>query len=135
MHDVLDEEGQAFLQILCHREFTYFMNQNDWMGRNFFTGGTIPSTKLFQFFNDHSKIKDTWYLHGTEYGKTLDAWLDEMHKKKDEVISIFKKSGYNDPHLEFQKWRMFYLMSSESFSFNQGNEWMVAYYLLSKTNP
>ena len=81
------------------------------------------------------KIKDTWYLHGTEYGKTLDAWLDEMHKKKDEVISIFRKTGYKDPNLEFQKWRMFYLMSSESFSFNQGNEWMVAYYLLRKTEP
>ena len=89
MHDVLNDDGKAFLHILCHREFTYFMNQNDWMGRNFFTGGTIPSTKLFQFFNDHLKIKDTWYLHGTDYGKTLDAWLHKMQEKKIEVISIF----------------------------------------------
>ena len=29
MHDVLHDDGQVFLHILCHREFTYFMNQND----------------------------------------------------------------------------------------------------------
>ena len=133
MNEVLKDDGRVFLQILCHREYTYFMNQNDWMARNFFTGGTIPSTKLFQFFNDHLKIKDTWYIRGTEYGKTLDAWLDELHTKKKTAMSIFKKTGYSDPNLEFQKWRMFYLMSSESFSYNEGKDWMVAYYLLDKT--
>ena len=133
MRDVLeDDDGKVFLQILCHREYTYFMNQNDWMGRNFFTGGTIPSTKLFQFFNDHLIIKDTWYLRGTEYGKTLNAWLHELHRKKKTAISIFKESGYQDPNLEFEKWRMFYLMCSESFSYNNGRDWMVAYYLLRK---
>jgi len=132
MHDVLREDGRAFLQILCHREYTYFMNKDDWMGRNFFTGGTIPSTKLFQFFNEHLRVADTWYLRGTDYGKTLDAWLDELHVKKDEAMSIFKKNGYEDPSLEYEKWRMFYLMSSASFRFNAGRDWMVAYYLLDK---
>lgn len=33
--------GSVFVQILCHREYTYFMNNDDWMGRNFFTGGTM----------------------------------------------------------------------------------------------
>lgn len=34
-------EACVFVQILCHREYTYFMNSDDWMGRNFFTGGTM----------------------------------------------------------------------------------------------
>ena len=133
MSEVLTETGQVFLQILCHREYTYFMNQDDWMGRNFFTGGTIPSTKLFQFFNDHLRIADTWYLQGTEYGKTLDAWLEQLHANKRQVLKIFKECGYANPGLEFQKWRMFYLMCGESFRYNGGREWMVAYYLLKKT--
>jgi cyclopropane-fatty-acyl-phospholipid synthase len=59
---VLKDGGKAFTQILCHREYTYFMNNDDWMGRNFFTGGTIPSTKLFMFFSDHLVVSDSWYL-------------------------------------------------------------------------
>lgn len=134
MSEVLDDHGLVFFQILCHREYSYFMNQNDWMGRNFFTGGTIPSTKLFHFFNDHLRIRDTWYLRGTEYAKTLDAWLHELHTKKESAIEIFRQRGYSQPCVEFQKWRMFYLMSRESFNYNDGQEWMVAYYLLQKTN-
>jgi cyclopropane-fatty-acyl-phospholipid synthase len=41
MSKVLKDDGKVFLQILCHREYTYFMNNDDWMGRNFFTGGTM----------------------------------------------------------------------------------------------
>ena len=133
MSDVLKDDGKVFLQILCHREYTYFMNNNDWMGRNFFTGGTIPSTKLFHFFNEHLKVEDEWYIRGTEYGKTLDAWVDELERKKTTALAIFDKTGYAKPTLEFQKWRMFYLMCSESFSYNDGSEWMVAYYSLKKT--
>ena len=133
MSDVLKDDGKVFLQILCHREYTYFMNNNDWMGRNFFTGGTIPSTKLFHFFNEHLKVEDEWYIRGTEYGKTLDAWLGELEQKKTTALAIFDKTGYAKPTLEFQKWRMFYLMCSESFSYNDGSEWMVAYYSLKKT--
>ena len=109
------------------------MNQGDWMGRNFFTGGTIPSTKLFHFFNDHLRILDTWYIKGTEYSKTLDAWLDELKTKKKCAMEVFRQNGYSQPHVEFEKWRMFYLMCSESFNYNNGGEWMVAYYLLQKT--
>jgi len=131
MSEVLKEDtGRVFIQILCHREYTYFMNEDDWMGRNFFTGGTIPSTKLFMFFNDHLAIDDTWYVSGRQYSKTLDSWLHQMTKKRSEVENIFRKAGYKNPELEFQKWRMFYLMSSVSFSFNKGNDWMVAYYSL-----
>jgi hypothetical protein len=37
----LTRRCRVFVQILCHREYTYFMNNDDWMGRNFFTGGTM----------------------------------------------------------------------------------------------
>jgi len=132
MSKVLKNEGKVFVQILCHREYTYFMNSDDWMGRNFFTGGTIPSTKFFLLFTEHLVVDESWYLPGTLYARTLDAWLEAMHAAKAQLTRVFEKNGYKNPAYEFQKWRMFYLMSSVSFGFNGGNEWMVAYYTMSK---
>ena len=129
---VLKDGGKVFVQILCHREYTYFMNGDDWMGRNFFTGGTIPSTKLFMFFTEHLVVEDAWYLPGTLYARTLDAWLHAMEAAKGKITAVFARHGYKRPAYEYQKWRMFYLMSSVSFGFNGGNEWMVAYYTFTK---
>lgn len=129
---VLKDDGKVFVQILCHREYTYFMNSDDWMGRNFFTGGTIPSTKLFLFFTEHLVCDDAWYLPGTLYARTLDAWLANMHAAKGALTKVFRDNGYANPGYEFQKWRMFYIMSSVSFGYGSGNEWMVAYYTFSK---
>lgn len=125
-------DAKVFVQILCHREYTYFMNGDDWMGRNFFTGGTIPSTKLFLFFSEHLAVDECWFLPGTLYARTLDAWLAQMHTAQATLTRVFAKHGYANPSYEFQKWRMFYLMSSVSFGFNGGNEWMVAYYTFKK---
>ena len=132
MSEVLKDDGKVFVQILCHREYTYFMNNDDWMGRNFFTGGTIPSTKLFMFFTKHLVVDDTWYIRGSEYSKTLDAWLNNLHKNRLALKNIFRENGYASPSYELEKWRMFYIMSSVSFGFNKGKEWMVAYFTFSK---
>jgi cyclopropane-fatty-acyl-phospholipid synthase len=132
MSEVLKADGKVFVQILCHREYTYFMNNDDWMGRNFFTGGTIPSTKLFMFFTEHLVVDESWYIRGTEYSRTLDAWLANLHSNRRALMHVFQKNGYVSPAREIQKWRMFYIMSSVSFGFNKGKEWMVAYYTFSK---
>ncbi len=42
--------ASVFVHILCHREYTYFMNNDDWMGRNFFTGGTMSVATCCLFF-------------------------------------------------------------------------------------
>ena len=49
---------------------------------------------------------------------------------------------YQDIHIpsilrnnhEYQKWRLFYLLCSESFGFNNGNEYVVAYIFMNKNN-
>lgn len=136
-------EGKMFVQILGHREYTYFMGES-WMGRNFFTGGTIPSTKLFLHFNRDLVVDWSKVVNGREYSRTLDAWLYQMYAAKDEVLKIFRDS-YKEEGLDnknnnktmsaeymYEKWRMFYIMSSEAFGLNGGQEWMVAYYLFTK---
>eukprot|EP00439_Symbiodinium_sp_Y106_P069540 s19_g11.t6 len=41
---VLAPDGRFFVQILGHREYSYLMNAKSWMGRRFFTGGTLRPT-------------------------------------------------------------------------------------------
>jgi hypothetical protein len=59
------------------------------------------------------KVFDSILVNGKEYSKTLDSWLHRMYK--DAHIKSILKTKY-----EYQKWRLFYLMSSESFNFNEG---------------
>ncbi len=61
-----------------------------------------------------------------------------MEAKKEKVLSIFQesykasKSRDHRPAYMYEKWRMFYLMCSEAFGLNGGQEWMVVYYVLKK---
>jgi cyclopropane-fatty-acyl-phospholipid synthase len=133
---VLTEDGQCFLQILGHREYTYFMNSKDWMGRNFFTGGTIPSMNLFLHFNEDLVVEDVEVVNGSQYANTLNVWLERMYAKREEILTCFRehslgKAG-DDVKYTFEKWRMFYLMSSECFGYHHGKEWVVGYFLLRK---
>jgi hypothetical protein len=88
-------------------------------------GDRSPSTKFFLMFTEHLVVDESWYLPGTLYSRTLDAWLAAMDAAKAKLVAVFANHGYDNPKYEFQKWRMFYIMSSVSFGFNGGNEWMV----------
>eukprot|EP00667_Euglena_gracilis_P013194 EG_transcript_13602 len=123
-------QALCFFQLLCHREYSYPMQGDSWMGRNFFTGGVIPSTKLFYYFTRDLVVERQWVLKGTEYTRTLDAWLNRLYCVRRQVTAALAADGCPNVGYEFQKWRMFYLMCSESFALNRGQEWMVTYLLM-----
>lgn len=127
---VLKPDGLCFFQILGHFKYSYLMRDDSWMGRNFFTGGTIPSMQLFSYFNKDLIVSKTEIINGKQYAKTLDAWLYKMYTNKNKVMSIFKESYGKDAAKMYQGWRMFYLMCSESFGYNGGTEWCVGYIIM-----
>lgn len=124
---ILKPDGLCFFHILGHSKYSYLMRDDSWMGRNFFTGGTIPSMQLFSHFNEDLIVSKTEVINGKQYAKTLDAWLHKMCLNKNEVMTIFKEAYGKDANKMYQGWRMFYLMCSESFGYNDGKEWCVGY--------
>ncbi|XP_001641686.2 (S)-coclaurine N-methyltransferase [Nematostella vectensis] len=134
----LKPHGLLFIQILCHREFAYEFktkkgSDTEWMAKNFFTGGTMPSSDLFFYFQKDLFVKDHWHVNGKHYSKTLEAWLERMYENLDKVKEVFSASyGSNNVTQQVFNWRMFFIYCSETFGFNHGNDWMVSHYLFKK---
>ena len=132
----LKKEGKLFVHIFSHQKVAYPFEDNDdadWMAREFFSGGQMPSHRLLMSFPSQMKIEKDWRVSGTHYEKTSLAWLQKMDKNKAEVLELFKKTyGENDAKSWFQRWRIFFMSCEVLFGFGRGSEWGVSHYLFEK---
>jgi len=128
------ETGLLFIHVFCHRFYPYQFkvknsNNADWMARNYFTGGSMPSFDTFLYFQKHLAIQNTWMVNGVHYSKTLEAWLELLKQKEATISKIFAKEYGADKVVDqLNGWKLFYIMSSEAFKYNNGNDWCVAHY-------
>ena len=132
----LKKEGKLFVHIFSHQKVAYpFEDKDDadWMAREFFSGGQMPSHRLLMSFPEQMKIEKDWRVSGIHYEKTSLAWLQKMDKNKAEVIELFKKTyGEEDASSWFQRWRIFFMSCEVLFGYNHGSEWGVSHYLFKK---
>ena len=134
----LNPQGKAFAHVFCHRTTPYLFETEgagNWMGRNFFTGGTMPSERLFHNFPHHLKIGKQWKVNGLHYWRTSEAWLNNLDSQRDVLLKCFSE-GTSRAHAKryLQRWRMFFMACAELFRFRGGNEWYVAHYLFEKSS-
>ena len=132
----LKKDGKLFVHIFSHKEIAYPFEdkgEGDWMAREFFSGGQMPSHKLLTCFSSRMKIEKDWRVEGTHYEKTSLAWLNKMDENKKEVLKLFEKTyGKNEASTWFQRWRIFFMSCVVLFGFNKGSEWGVSHYLFEK---
>ncbi|MDB4959127.1 MAG: cyclopropane-fatty-acyl-phospholipid synthase [Myxococcales bacterium] len=117
--------GSLFVHVFAHRHHAYPFEDSgasDWMAREFFTGGLMPSAQLLHYFQDDLRIVEEWHLAGTHYAKTAEAWYDNLMTARDELEPILGRRR------QLQRWRVFFLACAELFGFAQGREWIVAHY-------
>ncbi|MGH8042658.1 MAG: SAM-dependent methyltransferase [Rudaea sp.] len=127
--------GKVFVHIFCHRELMYpFETEGDdnWLGRQFFTGGLMPAADTLLWFQRELAIEQQWRLSGTHYQKTANAWLTNQDAHRDEVLSELERAYGPDAKLWLRRWRMFWMACAELFGYRGGNEWMVGHYLFGK---
>lgn len=130
----LNPDGQLFVHIFCHRAWPYLFETQgaaNWMGRHFFTGGTMPCLDLFSHFKEDLVVQHQWPINGLNYWKTCEAWLRRLDRKRESINLVFSKIyGRKQGYVMVQRWRMFMLACAELFRYRNGQEWLVGHYRL-----
>ncbi|GJN38693.1 hypothetical protein PR202_gb27758 [Eleusine coracana subsp. coracana] len=132
----MKEDSLLFLHFFCHKTFAYHFednNDDDWITRYFFTGGTMPSANLLLYFQEDVSVVNHWLVSGTHYARTSEEWLIRMDKNIISIRAIFEETyGKESTTKWIAYWRTFFISVAELFGYNNGDEWMVAHYLFRK---
>ena len=136
VHDWLRPGGRFFMHVFCHRSVPYAFvdgGASDWMSRQFFSGGMMPSDELALRFQDHLRFIERWRWDGRHYEKTANAWLANLDAAREVVMPILEATyGKADAALWLQRWRVFFLACAELFGYRKGQEWWVSHYLFER---
>jgi cyclopropane-fatty-acyl-phospholipid synthase len=130
-------DGFLFIHVFCHREKMYtFETQgsDNWMGRLFFSGGMMPSYGYLPDHQDKLVLENNWWLDGTHYQKTAEAWRVNLESTKPVVLQLFRSIYGSKSSMWYQRWRLFFLACEEMFGYNRGKEWGIGHYLFSPKN-
>ena len=131
-------DGRLLVHVFCHKTNVYeyiARDETDWMAREFFTGGIMPSDDLMLHCQDDLVVKKRWRIDGMHYHKTCEAWLENLDWHHEEIRAIFSETyGAGNAKRWLQRWRIFFMACSELFAYNRGREWWVAQYLLKPRN-
>ena len=131
----LEPQGRLLVHIFCTAGAPYPFedeDEKDWMARNFFSGGIMPSDDLMLRYQEDLLVERQWRWSGLHYHKTLEAWLDLLDSRREEASLIFKKSGEAEPDIAVERWRIFLMACSELFAYSRGQQWYVSHYLFKK---
>jgi cyclopropane-fatty-acyl-phospholipid synthase len=127
----LRSDGALFVHVFAHRRHAYPFEDagaSDWMAREFFTGGIMPSAGLLHHFQGDLRIEDEWQLAGTHYARTAEAWHDNLMRRRTAIEGILGAAHGRDAPRRFKRWRVFFLACAELFGYADGGEWIVAHY-------
>ncbi|XP_021738939.1 (S)-coclaurine N-methyltransferase-like [Chenopodium quinoa] len=129
-------DGLLFVHYFCHKAFAYHfedINDDDWITRYFFTGGTMPAANLLLYFQDDVSIVNHWLVNGKHYAQTSEEWLKRMDRNLAYIRPIMESTYGRDSALKWiVYWRTFFIAVAELFGYNNGEEWMVAHFLFKK---
>jgi len=132
----LEPEGRLFVHIFTHKQFAYefeTQGEDNWLGRNFFTGGIMPSEDLFARFDRDLRIAQSWRVEGSHYGRTAECWLQNLDRNREAALSVLAAThGEKRAAAWLENWRVFFMACAELWNYRDGGEWGVTHYLFER---
>lgn len=128
----LKPEGRLFVHIFSHSRIAYLFEPDDWIGRYFFTGGTMPSDDLLLHFNDDLVVKEHWRVGGEHYAKTARAWLANLDSNRGRALAVLGEHYGRAARAWLNRWRVFFMACEELWGLSRGREWIVSHYLFER---
>lgn len=113
---LLKPAGKLFIHFFTADVPYHHNDTSSWMDEHFFKDGTMPSPTLLYNFQDSLQIQKKWLLDGSHYMHTANRWLENMDKNAKRIREIFRPVYKKDTELWFQRWRIFFLAVSESWT-------------------
>lgn len=128
----LKADGRLFVHIFSHARIAYHFEKDDWIGRYFFTGGTMPSDDLLLHFTDDLVVREHWRVGGEHYARSARAWLNNLDSNHSRALeALAPHYGYR-ARAWFNRWRTFFIACEELWGLNEGREWIVSHYLFAR---
>ncbi len=124
----LKPDGAFFVHIFTHSHLAYAFESDDWIGRYFFTGGTMPSDDLLLHFAADLHIDQHWRLDGTHYARTARVWLTNLDARRAYALAILRTAYADAAPTWFNRWRTFFVACEELWGLDQGQQWAVSHY-------
>ena len=104
---------------------------SDWVGRQFFSGGVMPSDDLLLHVTGGMQVADHWRVAGDHYARTGEAWLANLDAHRDEALAVLAEAhGARAARAHLARWRLFLLVVAEVWGWRGGDEFAVSHYLL-----
>ena len=132
LREALKVGGKLFVHVFAHREHPYTFDPRgrggpagDWMEREFFSGGTMPSLDLFLHFQGSLELENQWVVSGRHYQRTSEAWLARMRNQRRSIQIQFKKVYGRRWRRYWLGWQLFFLACAELFGHGGGEEWLI----------
>lgn len=129
----LRADGRLFIHVFAHRTLAFRFdgeNRSDWIGRHFFTGGTMPSDDLLPRVAEDLTLLDQWRVSGTHYARTAQAWLERLDTNHDEAIAVLAAhGGRRYARRQLRRWRLLFLSCEGLWGYDDGDQFIVSHYL------
>lgn len=99
--------------------------QDPFVDRYIFPGGRVWAEPELYRHQGHFSIESSWYMNGSNYRRTLEAWLDNFRRN----LPAIEASGDVEPR-KLRLWRFYLQACIATFNLFRGTYYGNAQYLL-----